>query len=89
MSFSVTAHKLGARTKQFSLCLMLNSVVFFLCGDFIIAFLPKMVPAAMLFWLGIILVVYWVWDGVGHVSYSEHAVVIVLIVVLTYSKFAK
>ncbi|CAK0794766.1 unnamed protein product [Prorocentrum cordatum] len=79
MSFSVTAHKMGARSKRFSAMLASSSIAFFVFGDFVIAFLPRMVPGCMLFWLGLVLVVYWLWDGVGHVSAAEHAVVFVMI----------
>mmetsp|Transcript_97961 Transcript_97961/g.210098 ORF Transcript_97961/g.210098 Transcript_97961/m.210098 type:complete len:404 (+) Transcript_97961:373-1584(+) len=81
MSFSVTAHKLGGRSKTFALFLAINSLIIFFLGDFAVAFLPKMVPACVLFWLGIVLCVYWVWDGVGSVSATEHAIVLVMICV--------
>ena len=48
MSFSVTAHSLGARSKEFSWMLAVMSFCFFLFGDYIIAFLPRMVPASVL-----------------------------------------
>jgi len=81
MSFSVSAHKLGMRTKRFSWHLTALSAVVFLAGDYVVAVLPKMVPACVLFWLGLVLVVYWLWDGVGAVSPAEHAVVLLMIVV--------
>ena len=69
MSFSVTAHGLGARSKEFSWMLAVMSFCFFLFGDYIIAFLPRMVPACVLIWLGLVLLSYWIWDGVG--EYEE------------------
>lgn len=81
MSFSITSHGLGVRTRQFSALLAALSFVFFLVGDFAIAFLPKMVPAAMLLWLGIILVISWIWDMVGSMSATEHGIVILMIAV--------
>ena len=81
MSFSVTAHGLGARSKEFSWMLAVMSCCFFLFGDYIVAFLPRMVPACVLIWLGLVLVSYWIWDGLGKMFVSEHAVVIVMICV--------
>merc|ERR1719335_333491 len=81
MSFSVTSHTLGVRTKQFSILLAVLSGLMFIFGDYVVAVLPKMVPACVLFWLGIVLLVFWVYDGVGNVSIAEHAVVILMIFV--------
>jgi len=81
MSFSITAHGLGVRTRRFSALLAALSFCFFLVGDYAIAFLPKMVPAAMLLWLGIILVISWIWDMVGSMSATEHGIVLLMIVV--------
>lgn len=80
MSFSITAHRLGGRTWKFSALLVALSIGFFMVGDYAIAILPRMVPAGMLFWLGLVLVVSWIWDLVGSMSASEHGIVILMIV---------
>eukprot|EP00930_Biecheleria_cincta_P013287 TRINITY_DN11924_c0_g4_i3.p1 TRINITY_DN11924_c0_g4~~TRINITY_DN11924_c0_g4_i3.p1 ORF type:complete len:1002 (+),score=156.41 TRINITY_DN11924_c0_g4_i3:136-3141(+) len=81
MSFSVTAHNLGVRSKEFSWMLAAMSFCFFLFGSYIIAFLPRMVPACVLMWLGLVLASYWIWDGVGKIYGAEHGVVVVMICV--------
>eukprot|EP00929_Paragymnodinium_shiwhaense_P085168 TRINITY_DN45611_c0_g1_i2.p1 TRINITY_DN45611_c0_g1~~TRINITY_DN45611_c0_g1_i2.p1 ORF type:complete len:662 (-),score=104.69 TRINITY_DN45611_c0_g1_i2:618-2603(-) len=81
MSFSVTAHKLGVRTKRFGWFLMILSLLFFVVGDFIIAFLPKMVPACVLLWLGLILIVYYLWDLIGTISMAELGIIAVMTLV--------
>lgn len=81
MSFSVTAHNLGVRSKEFSWMLAVMSFCFFLFGSYIVAFLPRMVPACVLMWLGLVLASYWIWDGVGKMYVAEHGVVIVMICV--------
>lgn len=55
MSFACTARKLGVpvRKSKFGLILVLFSFLFFIYGDYIIAFLPKMIPGIVLTWLGI------------------------------------
>jgi len=82
MSFSVTAHALGAKRRgAFGMLLALNSLLFFVVGDFVIAFAPKMVPACVLFWLGLLLCAYWCWDALGHVSTLEHATVLLMLLI--------
>ena len=69
------------RTKQFSVLLALLSGLMFIFGDYVVAVLPKMVPACVLFQLGIVLLWFWIYDGVGNLSVAEHSVVILMIFV--------
>lgn len=81
ISYSVAAHALGARGKLFSWMLAMISVVLFVFGDFVVAVLPKMVPACVVLWIGIILFMYYAWDTIGKISAHSHGIILVMVLI--------
>jgi len=81
MSFSVAAHALGARGKLFSWLLAALSAGLFVFGDYLVAVLPKMVPACVVLWIGLVLLIYYIWDPIGKVSFNNYAIIVVMVFV--------
>ena len=80
MSFACTARKLGVpvRRSKFGIILVFFSLLFFIFGDVLIAFLPKMIPGIVLTWLGIEFCAFWMFDLVGSLPFHEHMVVFLM-----------
>eukprot|EP00927_Polykrikos_kofoidii_P049381 TRINITY_DN43445_c0_g1_i1.p1 TRINITY_DN43445_c0_g1~~TRINITY_DN43445_c0_g1_i1.p1 ORF type:complete len:959 (+),score=140.06 TRINITY_DN43445_c0_g1_i1:65-2941(+) len=79
MSFSVAAHSLGARGKVFSWLLAMISVALFIFGDYVVAVLPKMVPACVVIWIGLVLMIYYLWEPFGKMSSGSYAIIVVMV----------
>eukprot|EP00931_Biecheleriopsis_adriatica_P051509 TRINITY_DN29884_c0_g1_i1.p1 TRINITY_DN29884_c0_g1~~TRINITY_DN29884_c0_g1_i1.p1 ORF type:complete len:860 (+),score=119.50 TRINITY_DN29884_c0_g1_i1:56-2581(+) len=73
MSYSITAHKSGASDKSFLLYLSIISTVFFFVADYIIAVMPKMVPAAAIIWVGLAMCWDWIFYGLKKLSRVDYA----------------
>mmetsp|Transcript_49054 Transcript_49054/g.116714 ORF Transcript_49054/g.116714 Transcript_49054/m.116714 type:complete len:588 (+) Transcript_49054:161-1924(+) len=79
MSFSVTLHALGAHSKRFSWIMAAMAVFLMVTGDFLVALLPKMVPACVVLWIGLVLLIFYAWDPLGEISTADHTIIIVMI----------
>mmetsp|Transcript_44730 Transcript_44730/g.103450 ORF Transcript_44730/g.103450 Transcript_44730/m.103450 type:complete len:590 (-) Transcript_44730:90-1859(-) len=79
MSFSVTAHSLGASSKRFSWVLATMSIFLMVTGDFLVSILPKMVPACVVLWIGLVLLIFYAWDPLGEISTVDHTIIVVMI----------
>eukprot|EP00928_Gymnodinium_smaydae_P056188 TRINITY_DN3960_c0_g4_i1.p1 TRINITY_DN3960_c0_g4~~TRINITY_DN3960_c0_g4_i1.p1 ORF type:complete len:829 (+),score=61.69 TRINITY_DN3960_c0_g4_i1:131-2617(+) len=79
MSYSVTAYKSGAKSRSFLFYLSVFSTLFFLFADYIIALMPKMVPAAALIWVGLAMCWDVIYKGLTKLSRADYLVVWMMI----------
>lgn len=61
-SYSATVVRIGARNRVFYLLQALMSFLFFVFGNQIVRVMPKMIPSFLLFWVGLDLSVWALWD---------------------------
>jgi MFS superfamily sulfate permease-like transporter len=61
-SYSATVARIGAKGRAFYVMQVFMSMVFFVFGNQIVCLMPKMVPSFLLFWVGLDLCVWALWD---------------------------
>ena len=59
--------------------LSLFSLLIFLCGDFVVALLPRCLPGSVLVWLSLELMAFWVYNALSFLRPYEYGLVWLMI----------
>lgn len=70
-SYSATVVRIGASNRVFYLLQALMSLMFFVFGNQIVSVMPKMIPSFLLFWVGLDLSIWALWDLRPHHCKNE------------------
>lgn len=82
LSYSALAHKMGARNRLVGLFLAVLCSIVLLVGGSLLSYLPTLVIGGLLLFLGLDLLIEWVYDAWSSLPKTEYAVVILILVVI-------
>merc|ERR1712151_396788 len=80
MSYSITAHKSGAKSKRFLLYIAIITSIVFLVADYVISVMPKMIPATASIWIGIAMCWDWLYTGFKKLGHADYLVIWIMVV---------
>jgi SulP family sulfate permease len=82
LSYSALAHKMGARNRLVGIFLAVLCGIVLIVGGSLLSYLPTLVIGGLLLFLGLDLLIEWVYDAWAKLPKTEYLVVILILVVI-------